>query len=615
MAKKQTIVKKPVGNGNISITIENNLKNTNPAPPPVKRRRRRRQPISDPTDEVTNSKIEDMLRAGGGGVGGGGGLPPFRDVSYIKPGPINNFAVWRDNFNDSYNTTIPQGQAQQMGMLPLPKVEAPPQPQLALTAPPPVTDTPLTMREFAAIMMQQGKARPGYQNLHEDLYNEDEPMEDRYANLRPSSRIEEYDENVLRDNGVTDEQIKMYQEQIQQQKASVSTTNEQKLEAAGIDPEIVKNVKKIAAIKTAGTWQGSRNIKPYGPHIKDPNYIASYNAGRDLWLSQQPEDRKTAINRNKKFRFLSVDEDPWDGSATGLDAVQAPEEEEDVNILELASMRDQLQNMAAGSPDFDNIDSTNVTVRKKIEGTRIRKKGRIPIRRRNKDIQEEDEEPPADDEDNEMRQLRENLVAAGLRKDNKSEAQRNSEKETRTKLSRMLKGYNERKEVRQLKEQARIDKIDADNREIKKQEEQANEREEEVLIEKQKAFSKAKKLLTKGMIRYKAMKDKKAWEKKAKEALEAAIDAVEVKVISQSQEEPSEKSKRIKKAFESITQFWITDTLREAAIQAKKDARQAKKDARKEAEDNVGAKSKALRDRRLLLESQAFKETYDIGIK
>jgi hypothetical protein len=181
--------------------------------------------------------------SGGGGGGGRGGLPPFRDVSYIRP-PTNNFTVWRDNFNDSYNTTIPQGQAQQMGMLPLPKVEAPPQ-QLALTAPPPATDTPLTMREFAMIMMQQGKARPGYQNLHEDLYNEDEPMEDRYANLRPSSRIEEIDENVLRDNGVTDEQIKMYQEQIQQQKASVSTTNEQKLEAAGIDPEIIKNVKIV----------------------------------------------------------------------------------------------------------------------------------------------------------------------------------------------------------------------------------------------------------------------------------------------------------------------------------------------------------------------------------
>ena len=47
---KKTIVKKPVGNGNISITIENNLKNTNPAPPQPKKRRRRRKPNSDPTD-------------------------------------------------------------------------------------------------------------------------------------------------------------------------------------------------------------------------------------------------------------------------------------------------------------------------------------------------------------------------------------------------------------------------------------------------------------------------------------------------------------------------------------------------------------------------------------
>jgi hypothetical protein len=222
MAKKQTFLKKPVGNGNISITTENNLKNTDPPPPPVKRRRRRR-PTTNVTNSTSNAMIENMLRGGGAGIN----LPQLKDVSYIKL-PSNNFTVWRDNFNDSYNTTIPQGQAQQMRMLPLPKVEAPPvalPPQLALTAPP--TDTPLTMREFAMIMMQQGKARPGYQNLHEDPYNEDEPMEDRYANLRPSSRIEEYDENVLKENGVTDEQIKIYEEQIQQQKASVNTTNEQ----------------------------------------------------------------------------------------------------------------------------------------------------------------------------------------------------------------------------------------------------------------------------------------------------------------------------------------------------------------------------------------------------
>ena len=96
MAKKQTIIKKPVGNGNISITIENNLKNTNPAPPPqVKKRRRRRQPTE--TDETnSNAMIKDMLRGGGGG--GGGGLPPFRDVSYIKR-PSDNLTVWRNQMD------------------------------------------------------------------------------------------------------------------------------------------------------------------------------------------------------------------------------------------------------------------------------------------------------------------------------------------------------------------------------------------------------------------------------------------------------------------------------------------------------------------------------------
>ena len=210
MAKKQTIIKKPVGNGNISITIENNLKNTNPPPHNIPAKRRRRQPTSGSTaTDVTNSKIQDMLRGGSatGGGGGGGILPPLKDVSYIRPGPTNNFAVWRDNFNDSYNTTIPQGQAQQMGILPLPKVEVPPQVplnqlQLALTGGlPPVTDTPLTMREFAMFMMQQGRndTRQGSQNLHDDPYNDNESLDERYTNnqpLRPSSRIEEIDEDV-----------------------------------------------------------------------------------------------------------------------------------------------------------------------------------------------------------------------------------------------------------------------------------------------------------------------------------------------------------------------------------------------------------------------------------
>ena len=100
MAKKQTIIKKPVGNGNISITIENNLKNTNIAPPVVKKKRRKRNKV--PTEEAN---LPPPIP-----------LPPLKDVSYIKP-PSDRFTVWRDNLDDSFNTTIPLGQAQQMGLL------------------------------------------------------------------------------------------------------------------------------------------------------------------------------------------------------------------------------------------------------------------------------------------------------------------------------------------------------------------------------------------------------------------------------------------------------------------------------------------------------------------
>lgn len=113
MAKKKTIIKKPVGNGNISITIENNLKNTNQVPTQVVAKKRRKRRLT----EAVNLPPEPP-----------GLLPPLKDVSYIKPGPSNNFTVWRDNFNDSYNTTIPQGQAQQMGLLrtlPTPALDQP----------------------------------------------------------------------------------------------------------------------------------------------------------------------------------------------------------------------------------------------------------------------------------------------------------------------------------------------------------------------------------------------------------------------------------------------------------------------------------------------------------
>ena len=567
--KKQTIIKKPVGNGNISITIENNLKNTNPVPPPVKRRRRRQPTTSDSaTTDITNSKIEDMLRSGGGGSATGGGIAhniPLKDVSYIKP-PSNNFTVWRDNFNDSYNTTIPQGQAQQMGLLPLPKVEAPqsqlalpaPPPQLALPTPPP-TDTPLTMREFAAIMMQQGKVRPGYQNLHEDLYNEDEPMEERFANLRPSSRIEEIEQDVLKEAGATDEQIKQYQEQIQQQKASFGTTNDQKLASVGIDPEIVK---KIKAAKTAGTWQGKRNIKPNGDYIDDPNFIASYNAGRADWLSKEPSERETAINRTKKYTFLAEGEDPW-------------------NIY--------YQDAVSQQPEDIFYDAKTQT----------------------------EEEKDAED----MKIMRERLVSVGLRKDNKSEEQRNLEKQNKA-ASIIAKGLKTQLKARKdAKEKKMKEDLDIEIEKIMKESRSAqlitravkgrNARKELKELKELEAIQvnqeeQAGKVITKAAQKYQEKKRKKAWVQKAKADLEAEIAKLQEELKAGSpQKEPksSSKSKGINKAMASVKDFWQKEMTQEEARQARRDAKRAKKDAQQKTEDTLAAKAKALQDRRKQLEA------------
>ena len=331
MAKKQTIIKKPIGNGNISITIENNLKNTNPAPPVVKKRRRRRPKVglSDETDEtLTNSKIQDMLRGGsatGGGAGGGAGIPQ-KDVSYIKA-PSDRFTVWR-NHMDSMNTTTPmlnaqpaitEGQARQIGYLPpvqvtpaqlaLPAPPPPPPPPppprepyrappLALPAPPPPVDN--SFREFLMFMAsQQGRGiANNFNNLqHDNAY--DEPMQNRYAvPLRPNNKVQEIDEEVLKESGATNEQIEAY-------KASVNTTNDDKLTAAGIDPE---KVKKISRARYEGTFQGGRNLVPQGEYKDDPEFIKSYKKAHAQWLTESPSQRKAFLNTGNKYEYVSRDE-------------------------------------------------------------------------------------------------------------------------------------------------------------------------------------------------------------------------------------------------------------------------------------------------------------------
>ena len=156
MTKKNIKIKKNKGS-NISITIENNLNANNKQinHQPIKRRRRKKK--VENTDEINDETPQQSLQK----------LPPLKDVSYIKPGPVGAFKIWSDTM-DSYNTTVPMNQAQQLGLVP-PQLPAPPT-QQALPAPPvqlalpapPASEKPLTLENFKEVMsmIREQQQRP-----------------------------------------------------------------------------------------------------------------------------------------------------------------------------------------------------------------------------------------------------------------------------------------------------------------------------------------------------------------------------------------------------------------------------------------------------------------------
>jgi len=122
MKKKNIKIKK--GNGDISITIENNLNANNKQinHQPIKRKRRKKK-IED-TEEINKEILQQA---------------PPELPSYIKPGPVGAFKIWQ-NAIESYNRNVPINQVQPEQLaLPAPEqlLALPPPPvQLALPAPP-----------------------------------------------------------------------------------------------------------------------------------------------------------------------------------------------------------------------------------------------------------------------------------------------------------------------------------------------------------------------------------------------------------------------------------------------------------------------------------------------
>jgi len=126
-------VKLKSSKGDISITIENNLKATQNTVPSTKRYKRRRRRAGG-----SSSTAQEILRDGAGGqtLGGGGGLPPAPrptvDVSYIRP-PPQSYSIWNDTTVPN-NVGVGYAQAQQMGLINTQLAMPQPQPQPQATA-------------------------------------------------------------------------------------------------------------------------------------------------------------------------------------------------------------------------------------------------------------------------------------------------------------------------------------------------------------------------------------------------------------------------------------------------------------------------------------------------
>ena len=253
MAKNKTVIKKPSGNGNISITIENNLKNTNTSPAPKKRRRRQK---AKNDESVENSQPRPSV------IVGGGGCP---DVSYIKP-PVGSYSIWRDTF-DSYNTTIPSGQAQSLGL-----------------TRPTISDNNSEISSNIESMKKQ---------LDELTQKSITPTFKKYG-------FDDYDDEVL---------------------SRADTTMFDDLEEAvallpGVSKEQQKTITdniKTSVAKKAGTTQGERGvINPFGQYVNYPEFKEAYKIGLNTRKNTSIDNRKSyALKtiRKNNLQIIPVEED------------------------------------------------------------------------------------------------------------------------------------------------------------------------------------------------------------------------------------------------------------------------------------------------------------------
>jgi hypothetical protein len=275
MKKKNIKVKK--GNGDISITIENNLNANNKQinHQPIKRRRRKK--VED-TEEINKETLQQAQPE----------LP-----SYIKPGPVGAFKIWQ-NAMDSYNTTVPMNQAQQLGLAP-PQLPAPPT-QLALPAPPAQLALPAPEQQqgisfdnftrFFTMMANNQRniraPREWGRNLVEQPDDDDDSNDDNVGSVIrsvPLSPVTSFSRRSLPPTPVRQEQ----DDNLNQSIASVYGVTSDDPEMPAVNEE-VKKILTLTAARAQGTKHGKRNIPPQGNYKDMPEYQENYNKAKQSLL-------------------------------------------------------------------------------------------------------------------------------------------------------------------------------------------------------------------------------------------------------------------------------------------------------------------------------------------
>ena len=287
MPKKQAIIKR--SNGNINITIENNLKATQTIPRPEKPKRRRRKPTTQ-----TNENIDDMLRGGGAG---GADLPPLKDVSYIKP-PGNSLNVWRDTI-DSFNTSIPINQAQQLGLITAPPPPAPPAPPPAPLPPPP----PPANNTFNIGNSEGNNNGPTWRDFNNWMMSN-----------RPIRRWN-YGDNMLDDPGNDEEiqfapppprpQLEIIPDNVIDNLPNISEEQKETLKADQAEK------KRITNAKSAGTRHANKNKPPEGPYQNMPEYIEAYTKAKARVTGMETRQKQAMYQKGKRDGAAGNDYTPY----------------------------------------------------------------------------------------------------------------------------------------------------------------------------------------------------------------------------------------------------------------------------------------------------------------